>query len=84
MKITNIYEFLHLLSLIKIRPNMDFLGGFDIFTYMPQYPFFFFFFSFSKKVEKGSQAKTKVRGKKHTLASIHLFFSFSFLKLGFN
>jgi hypothetical protein len=26
VKITNIYDFLHLLSLIKIRPNMDFGG----------------------------------------------------------
>ncbi len=27
MKITNIYDFLHLLSLIKIRPNMNFGGN---------------------------------------------------------
>jgi len=27
MKITNIYDFLHLLRLIKIRPNMDFGGN---------------------------------------------------------
>jgi hypothetical protein len=27
METTNIYDFLHLLSLIKIKPNMDFGGG---------------------------------------------------------
>jgi hypothetical protein len=27
MEIMNIYDFLHLLSLIKIRPNMDFGGN---------------------------------------------------------
>jgi len=43
MDAINIYDFLHLLSLIKIRPNMDFGGGFGICTYMPQYFFFFFF-----------------------------------------
>ncbi len=37
MEITNIYDFLHLLNLIKIKPNMDFGGGFDICIYMPQH-----------------------------------------------
>jgi hypothetical protein len=45
METTNIYDFLHFLSLIKIRPNMDFGAGFGICTYMPQYTFFFLFFS---------------------------------------
>jgi hypothetical protein len=36
METTNITDFLHLLSLIKIRPNMDLGGGFGICTYMPQ------------------------------------------------
>jgi hypothetical protein len=43
METTNIYDFLHLLSLIKIKPNMDFGGGFGICTYMSQYIFLFFF-----------------------------------------
>jgi hypothetical protein len=33
---TSIYDFLHLLGLIQIRPNMDFGGGFGICPYMPQ------------------------------------------------
>jgi hypothetical protein len=41
METTNIYDFLHLLSLIKIKPNMDFGGGFGICTYMSQYILFF-------------------------------------------
>jgi hypothetical protein len=73
METTNIYDFLHLLSLIKNRLNMDFWGGFDICTYMPQY-IFIFIFILLKKEEKGSQAKTKVRGKKHIMAFIHFFF----------
>jgi hypothetical protein len=40
----NIYDFLHFLSLIKIRPIMDFGGGFSICTYIPQYIFIFFLF----------------------------------------
>ncbi len=47
MEITNIYDFLHLLNLIKIRPGMDGGGrggwGFGICTYMPQYILFYFF-----------------------------------------
>jgi hypothetical protein len=80
MEITNIYDFLHLLSLIKINPNMDFGGGFGISTYMSQY---FFFFPPQRQWE-GSQANIELRGKKHIMASIHLFVSFSFFKLGFN
>jgi hypothetical protein len=37
MEITNIYDFLHLLNLIKIKLNMDFGGGFGICIYMPLY-----------------------------------------------
>jgi hypothetical protein len=83
METTNIYDYLHLLNLIKIRPNMDWGGGgFGICTYMSEY--FFFPPFLLKKVEKGLQANTKLRGKKHTMAFIHLFVSFSFFKLGFN
>jgi len=39
METTYIYDFLHLLSLITIKPNMDFFGRFSICTYMPQYIF---------------------------------------------
>jgi hypothetical protein len=35
---------------------------------------FSFYFVLSKRVEKGSEAKTKVKGKKHTLVSIFFFF----------
>jgi hypothetical protein len=35
IKTTNIYDFLHILSLIKIRPNMNFGKVVGIFTYMP-------------------------------------------------
>jgi hypothetical protein len=44
MERTNIYDFLHLLNLIKIRPNMDF-GGNLAFTHICTIHFFFFFFS---------------------------------------
>jgi hypothetical protein len=46
MEIINIYDFLHLLSLIKIRLNMNLGGGggFGICTYMPQYLFFSSFY----------------------------------------
>jgi len=80
METTNIHDFLHLLNLIKIGLDMDFGGGiWPLHIYATIHCFFL-----SKMVEKGSQAKTKVRGKKHTIASIHLFFSFSFFKLGLN
>jgi hypothetical protein len=45
MEITNIYDFLHLLNLIKIRHNMDFGGGFDICIYMPQHIYISFYFN---------------------------------------
>jgi hypothetical protein len=73
METTNIYDFLHLLSLIKIRSNMDF-GGDLAFAHICHNTFFFSFF-FSKRVQIGSQAKTKVISKRHTMASIHLFVS---------
>ncbi len=76
MDITNIYDFLHLLTLIKIRPNMDF-GGDLAFAHICHNTFSFSFF-LSKRVEKGSQAKTKVRGKKHIVASIHFIFHLVF------
>jgi hypothetical protein len=78
METINIYDFLHLLSF-----NMAFGGGFGICTYMSQYILFFYFF-LSKRLGKGLEAKTKLKGKRHILASIHLFVSFSFFKLGFN
>ncbi len=56
METTNIYNFLHLLSLIKIKPNMDFGGGFGICTYMSKYNFFFFFFS-QRKWEKAHKQR---------------------------
>jgi hypothetical protein len=52
METTNIYDFLHLLSLIKIRPNMDF-GGDLAFAHICHNTLSFFFF-FSKRMEKGS------------------------------
>jgi len=82
MEITNIYNLLHLLNLIKIRSNMDFGGIWHLHIYMSQY-IFYFLFLLSKRVEKGSQAKTKVIGKKCNMLSIH-FFSFSLYKLKFN
>jgi len=75
METTYIYDFLHLLSLITIKPNMDFLADLA-FAHICHNTFKFFFFS--KRVEKGSQAKTKVRSKKHTMASIHLIFQIRF------
>jgi hypothetical protein len=62
---------------------MDLGGGFGICTYMPKYVFFSLFFS-QKRVEKGSQAMTKLKGKRDIVSSIHLFVSFRFFKLGFN
>jgi hypothetical protein len=40
MEITNIYDFLHLLSLIKIRYNMDFEGDLAYATIQKKIPFF--------------------------------------------
>jgi hypothetical protein len=81
METTNIYDFLHFLSLIKIRPNMDF-GGNLAFAHICHNTFFSFFLS--KRMEKGSQTKIKLQNKRHTMAFIHLFVSFSFFKLRFN
>jgi hypothetical protein len=50
MQTTNIYDFLHLLSLIKIRPNMDF-GGDLAFAHICHNTFFFLFF-FKESREK--------------------------------
>jgi hypothetical protein len=49
---TNIYDFLHLLSLIKIKPNMDF-GGNLAFAHICYNTFFKFLF-LSKRVRKDS------------------------------
>jgi len=80
METTNIYDFLQLLSLIKIRLNMDLggPGGGEFGTIH-----FSFYFVISNKMEKGLETKTKVKGKKHTQASV-LSFLFDFFKLGFN
>jgi hypothetical protein len=51
---------------------MDFGGDWHLHIYAIII-FIFFPFSLSKGVEKGPQAKTKPRGKKLTMASIHLF-----------
>jgi hypothetical protein len=74
METINIYDFFHLLSLIKIKPNMDCGGGDLTFTHICHNTPFFSPFFFSKRMEKGSQVKTKVRGKKQIVASVHLFF----------
>jgi hypothetical protein len=89
MEIINIYDFLHLLSLIKIRLNMNLGGGGGgggdlAFAHICHNTFFLSPLFISKRVEKGSQAKTKLRSKKHALDSIHLFVSLSFFKLRFN
>jgi hypothetical protein len=52
METTNIYDFLHLLNLIKIKPNMDF-GGNLAFAHICHNTFLFYFF-LSKRMEKGS------------------------------
>ncbi len=77
MKTTNIYDFLYFLSLIKIRPNMDF-GGNLTFAHICHITIFSFFLS--KKMEKGSQIKIKLRNKRHTpwllfICLFHLVFS---------
>jgi hypothetical protein len=51
---------------------MDFGGDLE-FAHICHNTIFFLFF-FSKRVEKRLQEKTKVRGKKHTMASIHFIF----------
>jgi hypothetical protein len=80
METTSIYDFLHLLSLIRIKPNMDF-GGDLAFVHICHNTFFFPSFFLSKRVEKGSQTKTKVRGKKQTVASIHFIFFILFFQI---
>jgi hypothetical protein len=55
METTNIYDFLHLLNLIKIGLDMDFGGGFDICTYMPQS----IVFSFQRKWRKAHKQRPK-------------------------
>jgi hypothetical protein len=71
MEITNIYDFFHLLSVIKIRPNMDF-GGDLAFAHICHNAFFFSLFFL------------KESGERFTMATIYLFISFNFFKLGFN
>jgi hypothetical protein len=71
METKNIYDFLHLLSQIKIRPNTNF-GGDLVFAHICHNTFLFILFFF-QRVEKGSQAKTNVKGKKHTMVFIHFF-----------
>jgi hypothetical protein len=76
MEITSIYDFLHLLNLIKNRPNMDWGGGgFGICTYMPQY---YYFFPFKESGERLTN-KTEVRCKKHIMAFILFYFQLIFL-----
>jgi hypothetical protein len=61
MDATNIYDFLHLLSLIKIIPNMDFGGIWYLHIYMPQYFLFFLFFSLK---ESGKRLTSKEQSEK--------------------
>jgi hypothetical protein len=72
MEIINIYDFLHLLSLSKTKPNMDF-GGDLAFAHICHN---IKKKILSKRMEKGSQAKTKVSGKKHSMASSSSSFNF--------
>jgi len=58
MEIINIYDFLYLLRLIKIRSNMDLGGGCGICTYMPQYFSFFFLKKSGEKLRSRDQSKT--------------------------
>jgi hypothetical protein len=59
MEITNIYDFLHLLNLIKIRPNMDFGGNlaFAHICHKTHLIFFFFFQGEWKKAHVGKPPK---------------------------
>jgi hypothetical protein len=70
---TNIHDFLHLLSVIKIIYNVKF-GGNLAFTH-PCHK------THSKKIFQGEWIKPHVdrlnRGKRHTMVSIHLFVSFN-------
>jgi hypothetical protein len=76
METTNIYDFLHLLSLIKIRPNMD-CGG-EIW----HNTLFFFFFSLKESGERFTSKDQNKRLKTH--CGFYSFFLFDFFKLGFN
>jgi len=71
----NIYDFLHFLSLIKIRPNMDF-GGDLAFAHIYHNTFLFSFYF--KENGEDSQTKTKLRVKRHIIVFIHLFVLFLF------
>jgi hypothetical protein len=51
MEIINIYDFLHLLSIIKIKPNMDF-GGDLAFAYICDNTLFFFLFFLKESGER--------------------------------
>jgi hypothetical protein len=59
MEITNIYDFLHLLSLIKIRPNMDLGGG--IWHLHIYDTIFFFSFFFLKESGKRFTSKDQTK-----------------------
>ncbi len=60
METTNIYDFLHLLSLITIKPNMDFWGDFA-FAHTCHNTFFIFYFSLK---ENGERLTSKDQSKK--------------------
>jgi len=60
METTNIYDYLHLLSLIKIRPNMDWGGGDLAFAHICLNTFFS---SFSLK-ESGERLTSKDQTKR--------------------
>jgi hypothetical protein len=58
METTNIYDFLHLLSLIKIKPNMEFEGNLT-FAHTCHNTIFYFFFSQSgEKLINKNQTKS--------------------------
>jgi hypothetical protein len=59
MEITNIYDFFHLLSLIKIRPNMDFGGIGNLHIYANT-----FFFSFFSLKDSGERRISKDQSKR--------------------
>jgi len=60
METTNIYDFLHLLSLITIKPNMDFWGDLG-FAHICHNKFFIFYFSLK---ESGERLTSKDQSKK--------------------
>jgi hypothetical protein len=73
METINIYDFLHLLSLIKIRHNMNF-GEILAFAHICHKTLFFFFQGEWKNTHVD---KLKQIGERHTMTSIHLFVSLS-------